>query len=184
MCLYRRKTPKEVLSHHQFYEKKSFINCLKKEKEIYIGDIIINLNAPFLQRPCQAHVKPRIINQQSRCRLLTIYFSQHPLHHFFQKRIIISKNKKPILLIDEAQNLSTELLEQLRLLTNLETNEKKLSEQIDELSALVKRLEDPSIELEDALAVYESGMKIAQAAQKALELAEQRIETVSDNKEH
>ena len=37
-----------------------------------------------------------------------------------------SKNKKPILLIDEAQNLSTELLEQLRLLTNLETNEKKL----------------------------------------------------------
>ena len=53
-----------------------------------------------------------------------------------------------------------------------ETDEKKLSEQIDELSALVKRLEDPSIELEDALAVYESGMKIAQAAQKALELAE------------
>ena len=65
-----------------------------------------------------------------------------------------------------------------------ETNEKKLSEQIDELSALVKRLEDPSGELEDALAVYGSGMKIAQAAQKALELAEQRIETVSDNKEH
>ena len=49
-----------------------------------------------------------------------------------------------------------------------ETNDKKLSEQIDELSALVKRLEDPSIELEDALAVYESGMNIAQAAQKAL----------------
>ena len=65
-----------------------------------------------------------------------------------------------------------------------ETDEKKLSEQIDELSALVKRLEDPSIELEDALAVYESGMKIAQAAQKALDLAEHRIETVSDSKEH
>ena len=65
-----------------------------------------------------------------------------------------------------------------------ETDEKKLSEQIDELSALVKRLDDPSIELEDALTVYESGMKIAQAAQKALELAEQRIETVSDSKEH
>ena len=52
-----------------------------------------------------------------------------------------------------------------------EKNDKKLSEQIDELSALVKRLEDPSIELEDALAVYESGIKIAQAAQKALEQA-------------
>ena len=64
-----------------------------------------------------------------------------------------------------------------------ETTGKKLSEQINELSALVKRLEDPSIELEDALAVYESGMKIAQAAQTALEQAEQRIETVSGNTE-
>ena len=64
-----------------------------------------------------------------------------------------------------------------------EKNGKKLSEQLDELSALVRRLEDPSIELEDALTVYESGMKIAQAAQKALEQAEQRIETVSGNTE-
>ena len=64
-----------------------------------------------------------------------------------------------------------------------ETNDKKLSEQIDELSALVKQLEDPSIELEDALAVYESGMKIARAAQTALERAEQRIETVAGNTE-
>ena len=63
------------------------------------------------------------------------------------------------------------------------TNDKKLSEQIAELSALVKRLEGPSIELEDALAVYESGMKIAQHAQEALEQAEQRIETVSGNTE-
>ena len=64
-----------------------------------------------------------------------------------------------------------------------ETTDKKLSEQMDELSALVKRLEDPSIELEDALTVYESGVKIAQAAQKVLEQAEQRIETISgDNK--
>ncbi|HCJ39441.1 MAG TPA: hypothetical protein DHV35_05875, partial [Halieaceae bacterium] len=39
--------------------------------------------------------------------------------------------------------------------------EQKLSEQIEALSILVKRLEDPSIELEDALTVYESGMKIA-----------------------
>ncbi len=33
---------------------------------------------------------------------------------------------KPVLIIDEAQNLSYELLEQVRLLTNLETNERKL----------------------------------------------------------
>ena len=59
------------------------------------------------------------------------------------------------------------------------TEKKKLSEQIDELTAIVRKLEDPSIELEDALAVYEAGMKIAKAAQAALEEAEQRIETVS-----
>lgn len=59
------------------------------------------------------------------------------------------------------------------------TENKKLSEQIDELTAIVRKLEDPSIELEDALAIYEAGMKIAKAAQAALEDAEQRIETVS-----
>ena len=37
-----------------------------------------------------------------------------------------SSGKNTILIIDEAQNLSDEVLEQLRLLTNLETNEKKL----------------------------------------------------------
>jgi len=64
--------------------------------------------------------------------------------------------------------------------TNESTAEKKkLSEQIDELTAIVRKLEDPSIELEDALAVYEAGMKIAKAAQAALVDAEQRIETVS-----
>ena len=37
-----------------------------------------------------------------------------------------SNHRKAVLIIDEAQNLSSELLEQLRLLTNLETNERKL----------------------------------------------------------
>jgi exodeoxyribonuclease VII small subunit len=56
---------------------------------------------------------------------------------------------------------------------------KKLSEQIEALTTIVRKLEDPTIELEDALAVYEDGIKIAKAAQTALEDAEQRIETVS-----
>ena len=59
------------------------------------------------------------------------------------------------------------------------SKKKKLSEQIEELTAIVRKLEDPNIELEDALSVYEAGMKIAKAAQTALEDAEQRIETVS-----
>ena len=37
-----------------------------------------------------------------------------------------AKRKKAILIIDEAQNLSNDVLEQIRLLTNLETNERKL----------------------------------------------------------
>lgn len=37
-----------------------------------------------------------------------------------------AKGRNTVLIIDEAQNLSTEVLEQLRLLTNLETNERKL----------------------------------------------------------
>jgi general secretion pathway protein A len=37
-----------------------------------------------------------------------------------------SKRRKAILIIDEAQDLSSEVLEEIRLLTNLETNERKL----------------------------------------------------------
>jgi general secretion pathway protein A len=37
-----------------------------------------------------------------------------------------ARRKKAILIIDEAQNLSPEVLEEIRLLTNLETNERKL----------------------------------------------------------
>lgn len=61
------------------------------------------------------------------------------------------------------------------------SDSKKLSEQIEELTAIVKKLEDPAIELEDALSVYEAGMKIAKGAQAALEEAEQRIETIAGN---
>ena len=37
-----------------------------------------------------------------------------------------AKNRKTVLIIEEAQNLSTDVLEQIRLLTNLETNQQKL----------------------------------------------------------
>jgi len=37
-----------------------------------------------------------------------------------------ANNRKTVLIIDEAQNLATDVLEQLRLLTNLETNQRKL----------------------------------------------------------
>ena len=56
---------------------------------------------------------------------------------------------------------------------------KKLSQQLDELATLVKALENPDIEIEEAMALYESGMKLAQAAQQALAEAEQRIEVIT-----
>ena len=41
-----------------------------------------------------------------------------------------AEGRNTILIIDEAQNLSVDILEQLRLLTNLETNEKKLLQRV------------------------------------------------------
>ena len=47
-----------------------------------------------------------------------------PLNDFLLKAHAVGQNN--VLIIDEAQNLSIDVLEQLRLLTNLETNERKL----------------------------------------------------------
>ena len=47
-----------------------------------------------------------------------------PLNDFLLKTHAVGQNN--VLIIDEAQSLSAEVLEQLRLLTNLETNERKL----------------------------------------------------------
>lgn len=41
-----------------------------------------------------------------------------------------SKNRKAVLIIEEAQNLKQEVLEQIRLLTNLETNDRKLLQMV------------------------------------------------------
>jgi general secretion pathway protein A len=56
-----------------------------------------------------------------------------------------AKGRQTVLIIDEAQNLSTEVLEQMRLLTNLETSERKLLQIIllgqPELGDLLERPE-------------------------------------------
>ena len=46
------------------------------------------------------------------------------INHFLLE--LNARRKKAIVIIDEAQNLSNEVLEEIRLLTNLETNERKL----------------------------------------------------------
>ncbi len=56
-----------------------------------------------------------------------------------------AKARRAVLIIDEAQNLSADVLEQLRLLTNLETNERKLLQIIllgqPELASMLERPE-------------------------------------------
>jgi general secretion pathway protein A len=56
-----------------------------------------------------------------------------------------AKGRHSVLIIDEAQNLSAEVLEQMRLLTNLETNERKLLQIIligqPELASMLERQE-------------------------------------------
>ena len=66
-----------------------------------------------------------------------------PLNEFLLKMHAVGQNN--VLIIDEAQNLSAEVLEQLRLLTNLETSERKLLQIIligqPELRAMLARPE-------------------------------------------
>jgi general secretion pathway protein A len=66
-----------------------------------------------------------------------------PLNEFLLRTHAVGQNN--VLVIDEAQNLSAEVLEQLRLLTNLETNERKLLQIIligqPELRAMLARPE-------------------------------------------
>src|SRR5439155_9333465 len=66
-----------------------------------------------------------------------------PLNAFLLQAHAAGRNN--VLIIDEAQNLSADVLEQLRLLTNLETNERKLLQIIligqPELRAMLARPE-------------------------------------------
>lgn len=66
-----------------------------------------------------------------------------PLNEYLLRTHAVGQNN--VLIIDEAQNLSAEVLEQLRLLTNLETNERKLLQIIligqPELRAMLGRPE-------------------------------------------
>lgn len=66
-----------------------------------------------------------------------------PLNQFLLKTHAVGQNN--VLIIDEAQNLSADVLEQLRLLTNLETNERKLLQIVligqPELRAMLARPE-------------------------------------------
>ena len=50
---------------------------------------------------------------------------------------------------------------------------------LEELEALVERMEDGELSLEESLKTFERGMQLARACQKALDEAEQRIEVLA-----
>jgi general secretion pathway protein A len=65
-----------------------------------------------------------IAGGERRDRLATVKDYIDPLNAFLLASHALQQNN--VLIIDEAQNLSADVLEQLRLLTNLETNQRKL----------------------------------------------------------
>tara|TARA_B110000503_G_C6977331_1_gene341731 strand:- start:77 stop:304 length:228 start_codon:yes stop_codon:yes gene_type:complete len=54
-----------------------------------------------------------------------------------------------------------------------------LHEQMTQLGALLERLEDPEVPLEDALTLYEQGMQLVERAQQTLDAAEQRVTMIT-----
>jgi len=58
-----------------------------------------------------------------------------------------------------------------------------LKTQMDELAAVIEKLEDPEVSLEDSLVLYERGMALVGAATKALEAAEQRVAVINEKDE-
>ena len=66
----------------------------------------------------------RIPYRESGTEPLTVKDYIDPLNEYLLRTHAVSQDN--VLIIDEAQNLSADVLEQLRLLTNLETNERKL----------------------------------------------------------
>ena len=58
-----------------------------------------------------------------------------------------------------------------------------LKQQMDELAAVIEKLEDPEVSLEDSMVLYERGMSLVGAATQALEAAEERVAMIGANDE-
>ncbi len=50
-----------------------------------------------------------------------------------------------------------------------------LEEAFDRLDAVVKKLEDPSVSLEESMVLYQQGMKLAAFCQERIETAEKQL---------
>ncbi len=78
----------------------------------------------LLQSVCSEFRIPLPTRNSPNAAAATVKDYIDPLNDFLLRTHAVGQNN--VLIIDEAQNLSSDVLEQLRLLTNLETNERKL----------------------------------------------------------
>jgi general secretion pathway protein A len=135
--LYLSPTHLEALQHLKYgvREKKGFI--------VLVGEVgcgKTTLCRRFLNELDPAHydtaliLNPRVTETQMLRAILTelgetkLGRNQHDLDAQVNRVLLerIEKNRDIVLIIDEAQNLSFEVLEQIRLLSNLETDKQKL----------------------------------------------------------
>jgi general secretion pathway protein A len=135
--LYLSPTHMEALQHLKYgvKEKKGFI--------VLVGEVgcgKTTLCRRFLNELDPAHfdtaliLNPRVTETQMLKAILTelgetkLARNQHDLVAQMNRVLLdrIEKNRDIVLIIDEAQNLSFEVLEQIRLLSNLETDKQKL----------------------------------------------------------
>jgi len=89
-------------------------------------------------------------------------------------RFLLEKSRaraSVLLIVDEAQNLSVETLEQVRLLSNLETSSSKLIQIL-----LLGQLDDGCITLNDRTLSIQGSMR----SQRAVDLMAQRLETIDE----
>lgn len=134
--LYKSRAHREALAYlaHGIFLKKGFL-CLTGE----VGAGKTTVVRAFVQtfHPClevSFVINTRVDFREMLFMLLTDFGVEikseskvsmlSQLNEFLIKRF--AENQNPVLVIDEAQNLSPDVLEELRMLSNLETNQQKL----------------------------------------------------------
>jgi MSHA biogenesis protein MshM len=119
---------------------RKLMHCLGDDFRIaYVPNPCLSPRALFLELAWELGVSPDTVDEKS---------SRHQLIHILQRRLLeLAHDQKRVLVcLDEVQAMPTETLEALRLLTNLETEKRKLLQVIifgqPELEA---RLDAPSV---------------------------------------
>ncbi len=65
----------------------------------------------------------------------------------------------------------------------IQDDEQRFEDQLAQLEAVVARLEDESVGLEEALGLFENGMELARRCRERLEAVEQRVTQLLEDEE-